>query len=87
MLGESVGHVRQRLRKEIVSELFSPGDFQTRIGRKEGRMFVKVSHKPSGISRQADQVDKENIVDVKIQFIYEIRLELMERHPQDTEGR
>lgn len=87
VLGESVGRVRQRLRKEIESELFSPGDFRTQIRRNRGRMFVKVSHTPSGISRQADQVDNENAFDVKIQFIDEILLELMKRHRQDTEGR
>jgi hypothetical protein len=53
--GESVGQVRLRLRKEIENEFCSTDDFQTQIYQENGRKFIKVSHKPSEISRLTDQ--------------------------------
>lgn len=72
---ESVGAAFARLRKEIESELPSPGDFRVRTSRRGTMTLVVVTHKPSRISRQV-AVSREDVHDASNRLVDEIMLEL-----------
>jgi hypothetical protein len=87
VIGEPSGEVPVRLQREIESELCAPGDFQTRICRTKEGTVVQVIHRPTGKSRRAERVPKDSTFQTKIELIDEILLELMQEHPQKTQGR
>ena len=83
--GAAIGSIRARLRREIESELCAPGDFHTRISKRNNQSLVIVKHKPSGKSRRAE-VSTADAFETKIQLIDEILLELVQQQSASAEG-
>ncbi len=80
---EPVGHVRDRLVRELTHLVFRENEFEVSVGRSTSGTFLLVIHKPSGKTRVADPVGQRPQGALREEMIDDILEEIFREQPRE----